>query len=367
MKMIKYLLGLFLILFALSCEVVDETPDEDEDPDVTEPGYMDIAGVFEMNYGPHDLAVSGKNVFACRDDKIYVIDLSDVKNPKQIAVFDDLEAGNGFSALCINNNILYAGCTSTATIYSINISTPTSLTIISKFSEEIYSGKKLSPYDLFYNNGTLWASGGNGSNGMLVQLSENNGALTYQKYYALSGTGNGAEGVWANNSNVFISTADGKVHAFNTSDISAGPTDNYIFSNEPGHEHWGRGIVGNGNRIYWADWGAGFVALDITNTSDLKSAALITHSSFKAQHPDAEGTNVYDVLIHKTNGKIYLANGWSGLVEVDPADPAKVSNYVDYKDDNYNCIEQYSDYVLVGDIAAGTTDVAGIKIIKITK
>jgi hypothetical protein len=355
----------FVFLFS-ACEIAEndtENPDPiDENSDVEK---MEIAGVYEMSYGPHALAVVGNYVYAARDNQIFVVNISDPANPMLENTITDLEANNAFKALHISGNILFAGCTESSSIYMLDVSNPADASIIGTFNDDIYEQVKLKPMAFFYKNGMLWASGSNGQAGMLVQFSENSADLTPQSYFLLSGTGNAAEGVWANSENVFISTADGNVYAFDSGDIAAGILSEYTFSNEAGHEHWGRTLLGNGNHLYWADWGAGFITLDISNPADLKSAALLTHSSFISQHPNAEGTNVYDLLLHNETGNIYLANGWSGLVEIDPASPADVLAFVDYKDNNYYCIEQYKNYVLLGDIAAGTTDVAGIKIIKV--
>ncbi len=357
-KILSIILSLFIFLY--SCDKETEKP---EKPDKDK--NFEIVGGLEMTSGPHDLAVKGSNVFACRDDKIYIIDISDVKSPVQAAVFDDLEAGNNFEALYLSGNTLYAGCKQTSGVYAINVSNPTSPSISAKNLGEIYAGNKLKAFDVFAEGSTLWAAGSNGNSGLLVKFKTSD--LSVVDYYQLSGKGNAGEGVWTNSTHVFMSTVNGHIYAFNKSDISAGYVGDYTFTAEPGHEHWGRSIVGKGNQLYWADWGAGFITVNISDPKNLKADALITHSSYKKNHPKAEGTNVYDVLIHKKNGKIYAANGWSGLLEIDPKTPGKVANFVDYKENQYYCIEQYDDYVILGDIAGGISDYKGIKIIKVVK
>lgn len=355
----KILLLLFTISIIVSCT---------KDPiinDPTDAEIMDIVGSYEMSYGPHDLAVKDNFVFACRDDKIYVIDIQDVTLPVLVKTIDDLEAGNIFESLYISNNTLFAGCTATSSVYSFNITNPSSPVKISAFSDIIYSDKKFKPYDLFYAGTTLWASGSNGLNGMIVKFSDNGGVLTMTDYWVSSSTGNAGEGIWANAANAFMSTINGFVYSFVVGDIAAGPIGQYTFTNEAGHGHWGRSLAGYGNQLYWADWGAGFITVNISDAANLSADALITHSSFKTQFPDAEGTDVYDVLKHSKNGKIYLANGWSGLVEIDPSSPDQVVQWVDYKENLYYCIEQYENYVILGDNATGKTDVAGLKIIKV--
>lgn len=358
MYKIVFILNIVLVLF--SCDNKIETEPQDNN----NTNKFDIVGKLEMTSGPHDLAVSGDYLFACINDKIDIIDISDVSSPTKVTSFDDLEAGNDFEALYIEGNTLFAACYQTSGVYAIDISNPNSVSISEKNINEVFAGTKLKALDLFADGNILWASGSNGTSGILVKY--NASTLEVLDYYQLSGSGNGAEGVWANSSNVFISTIDGHVYSFDKDNISGGYIGEYTFTNEPGHGHWGRSITGKDNKLFWADWGAGFITINISNPANLTADALITQSSFKNDFSDAEGTNVYDVLIHKKNGMIYLANGWSGLVEVDPSNPGHVASYKDYKDNQYYCIEQYKDYVIVGDIAEGTTDMKGIKIIKVT-
>ena len=324
---------------------------------------FEIVGKPELTSGPRDMAVSGDYIFVCLNDKIDIIDISNVNSPAMVATFDDLEAGNDFEALFIDGNILYAGCSQTSGVYAIDVSNPNSVFVSAKNIENVFSGNKLKALDLFADGDILWATGSNGTSGMLVKY--NSVTLEVIDYYLLTGSGNAGEGVWANSSYVFISTIDGHIYSFDKNNISQGFTGEYTFTNEPGHEHWGRSITGNGNNLYWADWGAGFITLDISDPKNMTAKAMITNSSFKNDFHDAEGTDVYDLLIHKKNGKIYLANGWSGIVEIDPSNSGHVASFKDYKENQYYCIEQYKNYVIVSDIVEGTSDMKGIKIIKV--
>lgn len=361
MKQFLFLIFSFLAIVACTkTEVIEE-----EDPDVTEFEIFDIVGQYNMNDGPHDLAIKGNYVFACRDDKIFVVDITDVTKPVLVKTIDDLENANIFESLLIEGNTLYAGCTSAGGVYVFDITNPVLPTIANKYVADIYSGNKIRPLKLFYTNNILWAAGSNGTYTMLVKYTTSGNTLTAASYWVSNQSGNGAGGVWANANNVFISTAKGYVYSFNASDITAGPLDSYTFSAEAGHEHWGKTLIGNGNKLYWADWGAGFITINITNPADLSADALITHSSYKTQHVDAEGTNVYDFVINTTTNKIFVANGWSGLLQIDMNSTDKVEKYIDYKDHQYYCIEQFGKYVVVGNISGGTSDYKGLKIIKV--
>lgn len=362
-RMKKMFLLILPLIYLMACTPVEEEPTDEEQPTV--PKIFDIVGQFDMNDGPHALAVKGSYVFASRDDKIYIVNVSDVTKPVSAGVIDDLENANIFEALLIEGNTLYAGCTSTGGVYVIDVSNPASPSIVNKFTADIYSGKKISPLKLFYANNVLWAAGSNGLNTMLVKYTVSGNTLTADKYWTSNTTGDIAGGVWANATHVFISTAKGTVHSFNSSDISAGPLSTYTFNAEAGHSHWGKTIIGHNNNLYWADWGAGFINVNISDPANLKANTLITHSSYKAQHPDAEGTNVYDLAMNTSTGKIYAANGWSGLLQIDVNATDKVEKFVDYHEHQYYCITLYDKYAIVGNISGGISGTKGLKIIKI--
>ena len=323
------------------------------------PKKFDIVGSLEMSSGPKDLAVKDNYLFACIGDKIEVIDISDVTKPKTIASFNDLSESNDFQSLYRQGNVLYAGCTRAGGVYALDISNPQKIKILYKNLNKV-DGFKSNAYDLFADDQFLWASG----SGMLVKYDKN--TLKALDYNIIQGSGNTGEGVWANATNVFMSTTNGHVYSFDKNDLSKGIIGDFSFTNEPGHKHWGRSVVGKNNKLYWADWGAGFVTLDVTQPEKPKPLAIITQSSFKQDFPKAEGTDVYDVLIHHQTGKIYLANGWSGVVEIDPANPGHVASYKDFKYKHFYCIEQYKNYIITSDIAGGrNNEMKGIDIIKV--
>ena len=363
MKRMVYPLILLLIL--MSCETEDnDTNNENTEENTTE--LFDIVGYLELTDGPHDLAIKGSILYACRNDQVQIIDISDVTNPVLKTPYNDLENLNIFETMLISGNTLFLGCTQSSGIYALDITEPLDPSITGKFVDPIYGSTYFKPFKFFKANSILWATGSNGSNAMLVKFNiDNLNAITIDDYWTSNQTGNVGGGIWANSSNVFISTANGYIYSFNANDISSGPIDEYTFSNEAGHEHWGRKLEGAGNTLYWADWGAGFVTIDITDPGNLKATALITNSSFKSQYAETEGTDVYDFAFNLTKTSIFVANGWSGLFLVNTSNPSVVNDYVDYPENQYYCIEYYNNYVIVGDIVAGISDMKGIKIIKV--
>ena len=125
MKIYKIVFVISLVFFLFSCDNKIETERQEND----NTNKFDIVAKLEMISGPHDLAVSGDYLFACINDKIDIIDISNINSPSKIVIFDDLEAGNDFEALFTDGNILYAGCTQTSGVYAIDISNPSSVSI----------------------------------------------------------------------------------------------------------------------------------------------------------------------------------------------------------------------------------------------
>lgn len=363
----KLLLPLFFFfLLSIGCEETAELPEEEQPQQEETHKKFDVVGIYQMDYAPFDMVVKDNFVFACRDDKIYVIDLTNPEQPVLAATFDDQEKSNDFQALLVQDNILFAGCASTQLIYAINVGAVNSMFVIDKYQATFNNGEKLKPLAFFIHENSFWAAGSNGTSGTVVKfLITSDEVLAYAGHYNVGGSGNAFEGVWANSNNVFTSSADGKIYAFDVNNFLNGYISVYTFDAEAGHEHWGRTVWGLNNNLYWADWGAGFITLDIAQPQQITAKKLVTNSSFTEKFPEAEGTNVYDFVYHNNTGKIYVANGWSGLLEIDPANSGEVNEYVDYKDNLYYCIDQYKDYVVVSDGAAGTTDVKGVKLIQV--
>ncbi|TNE54493.1 MAG: hypothetical protein EP338_06665 [Bacteroidetes bacterium] len=362
----KLIWPLCLGLLIASCKKEENNNDNNQDPGGSgTPAVFDVVGQLSFSDGPHDIAIKDHVLFACRGDNIQIVNISNPSSPTLIGTLEYPQTTNNFEALYLDGNTLYIGCSAVSGIYAMDVTDPEAPTALAQYTDDIFAGTKLKTYSIFAQNGQVWAAGSNGQGSMLVRFDLQSGNLILKNFWEGGGTGNAVEGIWGNSTHIYLSTADGHVLSFDQANFTSGPLDDFTFQAEAGHEHWGRTLVGKGNSLYWADWGAGFVTLDISNPSSLVATTTLSNSVYIGQHPDAEGTNVYDVALDDASGKIYLANGWSGLLELNQSTPGQVNNYVDYKDNQYYCLKVSGDYAYVGDIAAGTTDIKGIKVIKI--
>lgn len=110
---------------------------------------------------------------------------------------------------------------------------------------------------------------------------------------------------------VFAGDADGRLYSYDvTAPASPVQSDLYEATSIPGHSAWGLGITLNasGDRLYYSDWGAGFIILDISDVAQMKELGRFM-----------TGDGVYDSYV--VSDRAYLANGWGGLAVVDISDP----------------------------------------------
>jgi len=139
-------------------------------------------------------------------------------------------------------------------------------------------------------------------------------------------------------------------------------------SSESGHDKWGHSIRCIGSVAYWATWGAGFASVNVMNPGNMNTNEILTNSSFKAQFPDAEGTNVYDVVYNSQKNVLCIANGWSGVLLVRPNASSQVIDYIDPQYFQNRCIESAGDYIYTGNISGGMSgDLKGLIVFKIKK
>jgi len=318
----------------------------------------DIVSQVQMRYGPYAVAVKDNFAFATDGSKIRVYDLSNPADPKEITVIEDKFANPEFRSLFVDGNFLYAGSVPISGqdhgVFIFDITNPEKPSSLGKWDD----GKTVA-HGLFVSGGKAFVSGSDGSHGRLVivDVSDPKNPKTLGTYQSSSNKGYSKP--WNSGNYVYVSDADGYLRILDVSNPSSiKEVGSYKYPGKSGHEPQGKQVVVMGNTLYMADWGAGFISIDISDPTNPKPLDVITHEEVE------DGTDVYAVAIDGNTA--YVANGWGGLVWVDISDKSdiKVSHQINPKYTTYLDIALMGDYAVCSD-KGGFTNKPGLDIVKV--
>ncbi len=346
-------LFLILVIIFFSCDSsddgitnpVDHNPPDEPQSEISVNGRILLVNRIEMNGGPHQLLINGSTLYAALNHELYVFSISSAENPLLQKVYSH-ETNKRFGKMFFKNNKLYAANKDENLIYVFD----SALNLQSKYT---INSSSFSPNSIYIDqDGIFWLGGSNGSNGMLLKCSLSGDALTVQQNWTASYNESNIESLSEKDNYILVSNAKGNFLTFSKNDISS-PSSDVTFVNEPGHEKWGKSFVLLNNQVFWANWGAGLANLDLTNPASPTVSTVITHSKFKTQFPDSEGTMVYDVAYNSTKNLICVANGWSGVFLVGPDNPDVILDYIDPKDVQNASVATSGKYIFTGNISGG--------------
>lgn len=353
------------ILLLLSCnKEVDPTKPITEgimdDPNsISVNGKIKLTGSLSMEEGPQQLIVSGNNLYAKRDYSLFKLSLANEANPLLTHSYVHPQTKK-FGKLYAKGNSIYAPNQDDGKIYVFN----ENLSLQNSYTVNIANFK---PNTLLIDqNNVYWVGGSNGTNGILAKCTLNGTALTVESQWQASYNESMMESLVEKGNYIIASIPKGDVLSFSKSNVENGPVYNTTFTNDPGHEKWGRTIIELSGKVYWANWGAGLATVDVSDPSTLTVTNILSNSKFKSQYPNAEGTNVYDVVYNSNKQLLCIANGWSGVVIVSPNAPETVVDYIDPQYFQNMCIATKGDYIYTGNISGGMSgDLKGIKVFKL--
>lgn len=303
-------------------------------------GIGAVVGQYSMS-APDALAVKDNVVYAARDGFIHVVNLFNPYYPGLILTLDG-EAADApdFRALYVDGNRLYAGSGSSPQgVYIYDITVPEVPILLGSYRRS-EAASNIAVMAIYASGSHCYIAGSDGTRGRLARLDVSNPSnITAQAYVTLGNSGNAFGGLWANGAAVFADTADGHLYAFATNnlvtlDVFSNGVDYYPIS---GHEAWGYELTGDGSTLYWCNWGAGLLTMNISNPSNLVMLDRIGH--------DAGSDSVYAVV--KNGTTLYAAYYWGGLLVVNGANPSALTEITRY-DYDYRA---YRDIVLLGDYA----------------
>lgn len=363
MRNIILLLGLFTLL--ISCQKEDDIDDPNNNnnntPDSsafsTKDSFKLIGGI-SMTDGPHNLLIIGDNLYAQRDYSIFRFLITNPANPVLQQTYVHSQ-NKSFGKMYSYNNTLYACNSDEVAIYVFGAD----LSVQAKYSINQTNFKPATM--LIDSDGKYWIGGSNGSNGILLKCVLSSGTLNVQASWQATNTQSLITYIAEKDNHILASIANGDFLTFPKSNLSGGYVANTSFTNEPGHEKWGKTFTTLNNNAYWANWGAGLATVNVTNPANATVTKVLSNSMFRNQFGDAEGTDVYDVAYNSNHNVLCVANGWSGVFTVSPTDPEKVVDYIDPKYFQNACIATKGDYIYTGNISGGISgDLKGLKVFK---
>ena len=290
---------LIIILFvSASC-----TKEDTDDPIIPSASVGDIVATVSLS-GIYDVAVYSHYAYVGRNQSVMsIIDLSNITSP---VVVDTIQPYGDLRKSFIHNGYLYIAAYDEG-MYVYSLTNPANPQKIDHF----YPGDECS--NVFVTDSYLITAGGISADGLISIYDVSTRTLigSYTNT-ATDETGRGYQSLDIEGNYIFAGTNGGYMHIIDISTPSS-PTQvsRYYHPGTPGHSPWLLGLQVSNDVAYLANWGAGFISVDI---SDLNNPAFL-----QAYTGGTDGPQEYDVEISGT--KAYVGNGWGGLLVIDISNP----------------------------------------------
>ncbi len=339
---------LFMVLTLMSFLGFESCKDENDiipDDQNNQPSVGTVVATTPQQ-GIYDITNSGDYAYtALNQNGIGIIDISDPIHP---ALVNTLHPTGEIRKVLVFDNILYAAAYNDG-VYAYEIgSDPVHP------SEILHTMPADEISNIFVNDQYLFAVGGIGSNGYFGILDKTTGLEAGNfTNVASDETGRGFQCLNINGNTAFAGTNGGYFYILDITNPASIATHARMYqSGTPGHSPWLRSISLKNNTAFLADWGAGFISVDVSVLSSPTVLQAFTNAS--------DGPDAYDAEI---NGNLaYVANGWGGLLVLDVSNPASMALMYEVNPNmsSYLAVSLYGDYALVAD--NGQQQMAVIKI-----
>lgn len=309
-------------------------------------GIGSIVSQYQMDYGPYSIAIKGTYVYTARGATIHVVNIANPATPTKATEAEGAAADSpSFISLFVDGNRLYAGSgTGFMGFYIFDITNPATPVRLGAYQPSDVAWK-IGPAALFADGNIVWAVGSDGSRGRIVKVDVSDPAnpVRLAQHDLAGSTGSGFGGVWANATHVFADSNLGDLHAFTTADLS--PVS--VFKNGvdyfpvAGHEAGAYKLIGTGSTLYWCNWGAGLMAMDIADPANMALKSRVAHG--------AGSDSVYSVALDGTTA--WIAYGHMTVLSVNAANPSSMSVLQNYDHDPrlIRDIVIYGDYAILAD------------------
>ncbi|HMU99026.1 MAG TPA: hypothetical protein PLJ37_05025 [Chitinophagales bacterium] len=360
MKNLMILFAVFILFFSCTKEEKSQKtkePDPKKDQQSVN-GKIDFVGSIALSEGPHQLLIDDNNLYAKRDNQIFLFSLNNPQVPQQQNKYTQTYNKN-FGKMTFHNDKLYVCNIDEKAVYVFD----EDLNFEVKYT---FSSSNLKPNILLIDDdNNFWVGGSNGANGIVAKCTLSANILNIDKEWQHTSAQSNFEWLEEEDGYILATNALGEFITFKQSNFPSTAT-TITYTNESGHEKWGKSFVTVNDYAYWANWGAGIATVDISNPFLISVTKIISNSSFKNQFASAEGTNAYDVAYNEKHDYICVANGWSGVLLVKPNQSDKVDDFLDPQYFQNMSIATKEDYIYTGNISGGMSgDLKGIKIFKL--
>jgi len=346
-KLLSILLGFALIFGACSKE--SDTPGNNNNNtggnnnnNNNNNNNQDTVGQ-QMSYVSMDLtrhlAIYGNYAYVTRQERGFsVVDMTNIKSASLVKTIKDLSFGKAWRTF-VHGDKLYVACKDDG-VFIYSLSSPSNPTKLANYKHGNYV------QNVFVDDQYMYLIGGSGTADGYVSVHNKTDGSLIGVYINGSSSGESERGfnsIWVSGNHIYAGTNKGYLHIIDKSNPSSLTlAAKYYNPGTAGHEPWLHGIYVTGNKAYLANWGAGTIALDVTNP-----ASPVELGVFK---DGTDGPNAYEVVVK--DNIAYIANGWGGLTVADVTNPANMTLKfeVNISNHTYHDIELFNNnYAVVTD------------------
>ncbi|MEO0191257.1 MAG: hypothetical protein ABIM46_00585 [candidate division WOR-3 bacterium] len=287
-------------------------------------GHLDLPYAYGVTAG------EGYAYVACKTNGVFVVDISDPRNPIRVSSISEPQMDA--RRLFLEKTRLYvAGFTGGLYIY--DVSDPKSPKFLGKYADSLKAN------NVFALDQRAYVAGGYSTDGALaiLDVADASRPKVLGVYRTKAQKDGGYQSVWVAGTTIYAGTNAGELHILDASKPSCLTLlGKYFNPGTPGHQAWLWGIKVYGEKAYLADWGAGLIVLDVSDPRNPKELGVFTGG--------ADGPNEYGVIVE--NDIAYIANGWGALTVADVSDPKNITLAAEFNPPSTT----YLDIVKVGDL-----------------
>lgn len=325
-------------------------------------GKIGLINSVPMIDGPHHILIvpEANALFAARDNNIFRFSLANPALPTLEKTY--VGPTVKFTHILKFHRHLIVPCGTDKHLYMFD-QADLSLTAKLKVTPE-YFQPSVSTLD---SEGFLWLGGSNGASTVVGKYTFDGAKLTLVSQWTGNTRNGGVASIVQCGAQILASINGGDILSFSRAALERGPVSVTTFDAEGGHEKWGKTLTINEATgvAFWANWGAGFSAVDVSDPAKPRVVGVLSNSVCKPQNNN-DGTNCYDVAYNPHHKLALVANGWSGVLLINPETPTVLADFIKVKNNQNYSIATYGDYVYVGNISGGMSGKEkGIKVYRL--